>query len=223
VLTDFSYTGVSWAINGGTKRVRLIDDWHKSNASIENTEKVPTKISYENREPLHWGYDVTVTETSFKWFKLLLDPHRAAQVPGPVVSSERLLGSLVKTAEQVAADYLEQVWNYTMSDISRNQGEGWESRHHLRVVLTVPAIWSPAAKDRTLKAARAAGLPENISLVSEPEAAALKVLRERNQDRTVQVCSSNSSIADKFTQFAGRGLFRGLRCWRRNCSKSKKP
>lgn len=179
--------------------MRLIDDWPKSNFLNENTEKVPTKISYDNREPLHWGYNVTVTEKSFQWFKLLLDPHRAAQVPGPVVSSERLLGSLHKTAEQVAADYLERVWNYTMNDIARRQGEGWQSRHPLRVVLTVPAIWSPAAKDRTLKAARAAGLPENLSLVSEPEAAALKVLREKNQDQTVQVCPSSSLDYDKFT------------------------
>jgi len=179
--------------------VRLIDDWPKSNSSIENTEKVPTKISYDGREPLHWGYNVTVTEQSFKWFKLLLDPHRAAQVPGPVVSSERLLGSLNKTAEQVAADYLKQVWNYTTNDIARSQGDGWQSRHPLRVVLTVPAIWSPAAKDRTLKAARAAGLPENLSLVSEPEAAALRVLREKNQDQTVQVCPSSSLDYDTFT------------------------
>ncbi len=105
--------------------------------------------------------------------KLLLDPHRAAQVPGPVVSSERLLGSLNKTAEQVAADYLKQVWNYTTNDIARSQGDGWQSRHPLRVVLTV--------------------------LVSEPEAAALRVLREKNQDQTVQVCPSSSLDFDTFT------------------------
>lgn len=66
MLTDLSHTGVSWAINGGAKKVRLIDDWPKSNSSIENTEKVPTKMSYDNRESLHWGYNVIGTEESFK-------------------------------------------------------------------------------------------------------------------------------------------------------------
>jgi molecular chaperone DnaK (HSP70) len=45
-------------------------------------------------------------------------------------------------------------------------------------VLSVPAMWSPQAKDRTLRLARAAGYgvvgnENSIRLVSEPEAAAI--------------------------------------------------
>ena len=189
---DFSYTGVSWAINLGTKKVRLINDWPKSNSSIENTEKVPTTISYEGNKPHHWGYNVDDREKSFKWFKLLLDPGHSADRPAHLDSSVALLQSLNKSPDQVAADYLRQIWEYTINDIERAQGEGWRSRHSLRVVLTVPAIWSPAAKDRTLRAAQAAGFPDNLNLVSEPEAAALRVLREKNQDQAVQVCSVSS-------------------------------
>lgn len=194
VLTFTSHSGVSWAINGGTKKVRLIDDWPKPNSSIENTEKVPTAISYgQDGEPYHWGYNVESTEKSFKWFKLLLDPQRAAKDADAIISPKSLLGGVNKTAEQVAADYLRLIWGYTMDDIERSQGEGWQSRHPLRIVLTVPAIWSHAAKDRTLRAAQAAGLPENLSLVSEPEAAALKVLRDKNEDQAVKVRPSNST------------------------------
>lgn len=207
---DLNYTGVSWAVNLGTKKVRLINDWPKSNSSIENTEKVPTTISYEGNEPHHWGYNVEAREKSFKWFKLLLDPGRSAQGPAHLDSSVTLLQSLNKTPEQVAADYLRKIWKYTINDIERAQGEGWQSRHSLRVVLTVPAIWSPAAKDRTLRAAQAAGLPDDLTLVSEPEAAALRVLREKNQDQAVQVCPESSLIDVAFIQFTGWRLFRSL-------------
>ena len=207
---DPSYTGVSWAINLGTKKVRLINDWPKSNSSIENTEKVPTTISYEGNEPHHWGYNVETREKSFNWFKLLLDPSRSAQGPAHLESSVSLLQSLNKTPEQVAADYLRQIWKYTINDIERAQGEGWRSRHSLRVVLTVPAIWSPAAKDRTLRAAQAAGLPDDLTLVSEPEAAALRVLREKYQDQAVQVCPESSLNDVAFVKFTGWRLFRSL-------------
>ncbi|KAL8792665.1 MAG: hypothetical protein Q9195_004725 [Heterodermia aff. obscurata] len=203
VGVDFGTTGVSWAINGGTKKVRLIDDWPKPNSSIENTEKVPTAISYgQDGQPYHWGYSVESTEKSFKWFKLLLDPQRAAQDGVPAISPKGLLGGIDKTPEQVAADYLRFIWRYTTDDIERSQGEGWQSRHALRVVLTVPAIWSHAAKDRTLRAAQAAGLPESLSLVSEPEAAALKVLRDKNEDQAVKngdcfvVCDAGGGTVD---------------------------
>lgn len=48
----------------------------------------------------------------------------------------------------------------------------------LRFVLSVPAVWSDKAKDGTLRAAIQAGIPgKDVSLVSEPEAAALYTLR----------------------------------------------
>ena len=167
--------------------MRLIDDWPKSNPSIENTEKVPTAISYgQDGQPYHWGYNVESTERSFKWFKLLLDPQRAIKAKDPSAESKSLLEDMGKTAEEVAADYLRLIWKYTTDDIERSQGEGWQSRHPLRVVLTVPAIWSHAGKDTTLRAAQAAGLPKSLSLVTEPEAAALKALRDKNEDQAVK-------------------------------------
>jgi hypothetical protein len=49
---------------------------------------------------------------------------------------------------------------------------------NLRFVLTVPATWSDKAKDKTLSAAIKASIqPQDVSLISEPEAAALYALR----------------------------------------------
>ena len=78
----------------------------------------------------------------------------------------------------------------TIDHIQRVEGDAWETIYSLRVVLTVPAIWSPIAKEKTLRAAKTAGLPANIDLVSEPEAAALAVLKEKDKEKKLEVGSS---------------------------------
>ena len=49
----------------------------------------------------------------------------------------------------------------------------------LEFVLTVPAVWSDAAKNATLQAAEQAGIGSrhNLKLISEPEAAAVYTLQ----------------------------------------------
>jgi molecular chaperone DnaK (HSP70) len=54
-------------------------------------------------------------------------------------------------------------------------------------VLTVPAVWTAGAKDRTIQAARAAGVPESIELVTESEAGALAVLRDKAEMKDLDV------------------------------------
>jgi hypothetical protein len=57
----------------------------------------------------------------------------------------------------------------------------------LSFVLTVPAVWSDKAKDITLNAAHLAGVPPNkLTLLSEPESAALYALRTI-QPNTIKV------------------------------------
>ncbi|KAF1995329.1 actin-like ATPase domain-containing protein, partial [Amniculicola lignicola CBS 123094] len=185
VGVDFgtTYSGVSWAVNGGNKTVRVINDWPNPSSTNATSDKVPTIISYQNGEP-QWGFCVdNVRKDSFRWIKLLLDPKNSiGRSSEAVLTSTKLLGTLTKTAEDVAADYLRMVWKYAKEDIQKVRGDDWESIYTLKCVLTVPAIWSPAAKEKTLKIARMAGLPQNIDLVTEPEAAALAVLKEKNDD-----------------------------------------
>ncbi|KAH7125733.1 hypothetical protein B0J11DRAFT_506551 [Dendryphion nanum] len=179
-----TYSGVSWAVNGGTKTVRVINDWPNPSSTVATSDKVPTIISYQADGTAIWGFSVDSVKTdSFRWIKLLLDPkNQVGKKAEAVLTSTRLLNTLNKTAEEVAADYLQNIWKYAKEDIQKVRGDDWESIYTLKVVLTVPAIWSPVAKDKTLKIARKAGLPQNIDLVSEPEAAALAVLKEKNED-----------------------------------------
>ena len=100
--------------------------------------------------------------------------------------SNELLRKVHKTAQEVVADYLRLLWQYTLDDIRKFHPK-FESIFTLRVILTVPAIWSPAAKEKTQQAAHLAGMPDRIKLVTEPEAAALATLKDKAEDHMLEV------------------------------------
>ena len=138
-------------------------------------------------KPQKWGYSVGLNDESFRWIKVLLEEnHKYATTVEPVKDSNTLLRKVDKTAQAVVADYLRLLWEYTLDDIKKFHPD-YQDIYALRVVLTVPAIWSPTAKDKTLKAARTAGMPGNIRLVTEPEAAALATLKDKADDNTLKV------------------------------------
>lgn len=206
-------------MNGGAKKIRLITDWPNPESANPTSEKVPTCISYVDGKPTSWGFQVGFAEDSFKWIKILLEPnHKYAKVIEPVKISNRLLGALKKTAVEVVADYLRFLWAYTKDDIRRRQGDDYLSIYSLRIILTVPAIWSDAAKDKTLQAARLAGLPSDITLVTEPEAAALATLRDKAETSNLKV-NHHKYPMNYFTRLTlpGWRCIGSLRCWRRNC------
>lgn len=178
-----------WAIKEGDQKLRLITDWRNPRGRNANEEKVPSKISYLGGKVHKWGYEVDVRQESFKWIKLLLEPEQKhSQTIAEVKHSNELLTRLGMTADQVVTDYLKELWRYTREDIRKRMDEDdWESIYHRRVILTVPAMWSHQAKDRTLRAAKDAGLPDDIHIVTEPEAAALATLKNKAAENTLQV------------------------------------
>ena len=140
--------------------------------------------------PHEWGHLVGLTDESFKWFKLLLEENyeyiTKERTVKPVEDSKKLLGKVNKTACAVVADYLRFLWDYTLDDIKKCH-PNYQDIYELRVVLTVPAIWSPAAKNKTHQAAQRAGIPGDIKLVTEPEAAALATLKDKAEENSLQV------------------------------------
>ncbi|KAE8371983.1 hypothetical protein BDV26DRAFT_275028 [Aspergillus bertholletiae] len=196
VAIDFgtTYSGVCWVVNCGERRIHLVTQWPGTSASNSNVEKVPTLISYNGREPQNWGYSVKRAEkNSFKWFKLLLESsHTLRAKAEPIVASTSLLRDLDKSVDDVATDFLHLLWEYAQDDIRKEYGPNWNTMYKVKVVLTVPAIWSPAAANKTKDVARAAGLPDNVFLVSEPEAAALAIMREKNAE------GSSLKVGDSF-------------------------
>lgn len=142
----------------------------------------------------HWGYQVGPKEESYRWMKILLEKNDKSRTwktyrDYPMVKhTDKLLRSLQKTPEEAVSDYLREIWNYTKEDI-RKREPNWETDYNIRIILTVPAVWSDSAKDKTIRAAEKAGL-KNIQRVSEPEAAALATLRLKGQQNTIKVIST---------------------------------
>lgn len=111
--------------------------------------------------------------------KLLLDPGQSFPVR---VDKEQLLRDLDlkgKSPVQVAADYLTQLNTVLFDHLNKTYGEAVVAEAKIKTVLTVPAVWSDAAKDATLRAAEMAGMnnnDNNLTMISEPEAAAIHTL-----------------------------------------------
>jgi molecular chaperone DnaK (HSP70) len=172
----------------GAKDIRLITDWPHPESRLPNNEKVLSSICYKNGKPSRWGYKAELGDNSLKWIKVLLEPSpRFAEKVALIKKSNELLQRLNKTADDVVADYLRLLWQYTLKDIRESKGSDYASKFDLQVFLTVPAIWSDEAKNRVLSAGKAAGLPPNTTCISEPEAAALYVLRKRAEENAIKV------------------------------------
>lgn len=113
---------------------------------------------------------------AFQGIKLLLDESQEIKY-APSLASGALLKKYKKDAVQVTADYLNRLVSHAKSILQRRFDIGPHDMN-LRFVLTVPATWSDKAKDKTLSAAIKASIqPQDVSLISEPEAAALYALR----------------------------------------------
>ena len=175
---------MSWAVNTGNKVVNVIRNWPNPAAGRNpSSDKVPTIISYESGQPSKWGYTVGDSDFSFRWFKLLLENEtRYKQKAEQAEQAKELLEQIGKQAVDVVADYLSCLWQYATREIERKQGVDFRDTYQIKVVMSVPAMWSPIAKQRTLQAAKQAGLGDKISLVTEPEAAALATLKDRNEE-----------------------------------------
>ncbi|KAJ5544066.1 actin-like ATPase domain-containing protein [Penicillium frequentans] len=132
-------------------------------------------ISYE-KEISKWGYQVGPLWEVIRGSKLLLDESQDPEY-APSLSSKSLLIKYGKSAVHVSGEYIGHLVLHVKDTLRRRFGEVAKSMR-LKFVLTVPAVWSDKAKDATLRAAMIAGIePQQIFLVSEPEAAALHSLQ----------------------------------------------
>ncbi|KAI7970773.1 hypothetical protein EIK77_007953 [Talaromyces pinophilus] len=75
-----------------------------------------------------------------------------------------------KSAEELTTDYLGEVYKHVLYTLEQKIGAGILRTIPIEFCLTVPAIWSEAAKEKTLRACQKAGLKSasEIMLASEP-------------------------------------------------------
>jgi len=85
-----------------------------------------------------------------------------------------------RSVDTLVTDYLNALREHLMYTLREKLGDGVIRSTPLEFVLTVPAIWSDLAKDKTKKACEAAlasaDVKAPVHLISEPEAAAIYAL-----------------------------------------------
>lgn len=197
--------GISYARSDqqGVENVKVVTAWPEGGAggtggSNEHLVKVPSRIAYqaENQGKRNfpegrdaWGYEVEPGYKSYSWTKLLLDKHAlptAFDDPYLQVGTDGDDDSIMtlpagKTATEVTTDYLTYLYNHCIAEIRKPIKGTIFDITPIEFWFTHPATWSDNAKDATKQAAIAAGFAsrpgDSISLIPEPEAAAIAALR----------------------------------------------
>lgn len=83
--------------------------------------------------------------------KLLFDPDQARPSYLPKLEKWSVLAPLNKSAVEIAADYIGAIYKHVMVKIASKVPHDYLAMCEKKFVLSVPAVWSDKAKDRTLK------------------------------------------------------------------------
>ncbi|RPB27245.1 actin-like ATPase domain-containing protein [Terfezia boudieri ATCC MYA-4762] len=129
--------------------------------------------------------------TKLQYMKLLLDPSQEKKGKGRVqladplgLAQMRLALPPGKLPVDVASDYLKCLKEHTLDVLSKSFGTNFWNSIPIEYHLTIPAVWSEAAKTLTIQAAERAGIgsKNELVLITEPEAAALYCLTDMYHD-----------------------------------------
>ncbi|CAZ85793.1 unnamed protein product [Tuber melanosporum] len=174
-----TYSGIAWAYSSTPEKVNVVGKWVAGRSRTSG--KAPSEIAYTS-SGVKWGFGIPIKEPTLTWFKLLLDPTKyplANSTNSPLARTKQLIPH-GKNPVDVVADYLSELYKHTINHLEKTLGKSTVEVSPLDFVLTVPAVWSDAAKNLTLQAAELAGFrrKKSIRLISEPEAAAVCCLKE---------------------------------------------
>ncbi|KAG5988323.1 hypothetical protein E4U54_004689, partial [Claviceps lovelessii] len=197
VGVDFgtTFSGVAAVYTATPDDVDIIKTWPGGNGIT--SDKVPTEISYDVAPPPpppppphpaggvtptanpKWGFQFRPEESRLRCIKLFLDPIQKLPFYVSHLDTAAHLKRVNKTVLDAVSDYLTHIYEHTMATLTRRYGHSFLASTPVDFVLTCPAVWSDAAKHRTLVAAERAGMGDRagIQMISEPEAAAVYTLK----------------------------------------------
>ncbi|RPA91803.1 actin-like ATPase domain-containing protein [Choiromyces venosus 120613-1] len=166
-----TYSGIAWAHTSTPEEINR----------NRTSAKAPSEISY-GPSGVKWGFGIPSREPRLAWFKLLLDPSKYSldnATNSPLTKTKQMI-PIGKRPVNVVADYLSELHKHTIDHLVKALGKEVVEVSPLDFILTVPAVWSDAAKNLTLQAAELAGFgrKSSLRLISEPEAAAVSCLRD---------------------------------------------
>ncbi|KAI0840408.1 actin-like ATPase domain-containing protein [Hypoxylon sp. FL0890] len=206
IALDFgsTFSGIAYAFCNSEKKPELnpILDW--PGLEGHRQPKVPTLICYDAHDSTKftWGGQVDWRSDAVQGVKLLLDPDQPKPdyIPDRKMKSE--LKKLPKDPVDIAADFIGAIYKHAVAKIESSGVKDYVEFCHKQFVLSVPAVWSDKAKDRTLRAAKKAGI-HPVVLIKEPEAAALYTLhlhkRAMNVGDAFLVCDAGGGTVDLIT------------------------
>ncbi|KAF9114567.1 hypothetical protein BGX30_006540, partial [Mortierella sp. GBA39] len=196
-----TFSGVAFALKADGE-VHDVTKWPRHLAQYPKT---PTLSLYkkDSKKILDWGHAARLAMlkpaakdyTLLRKFKLQLDETLAA---APLENGA--------TALQAVTDYLKKLHGYVMMELMKGMLKSFEPGQ-FQYCLTVPAMWSDAAKNTMRQAAIGAGLiqegdpPNRLTLISEPEAAAMYCERKvdhfqlKDKDRFM-ICDAGGGTVD---------------------------
>ena len=148
------------------------------------TEKTPSILAYDDDfvQAVAWGAQVDDHhQNRFAHFKLLLHQPTSSEAAFFEDLTSQIQGSPVRNAQlppgkevvDLVADYFHSLYEYLQQVLKHQYGDKFLANQRFTYVITVPALWNDGSKALTLQAANQGGFKENVTLVTEPEAAAL--------------------------------------------------
>ncbi|KAG5935630.1 hypothetical protein E4U59_005507 [Claviceps monticola] len=216
IALDFgtTYSGVAYCFaNQIDAKPVAIMNW-PGNRGI-SAPKIPTILEYSDEDPtgFRWGASVNKSSDSIVAIKLLLDPKQQRPLDLLATHTRTELKALPKAPIEIAADFMRAIYEHALEEIASAVPKAYMDICQKEFVLSVPAVWSDAAKNATLKvnllkrlltrgsiqAAELAGI-ESITVVKEPEAAALYSIKSlefsiKKNDAFV-VCDAGGGTVD---------------------------
>ena len=158
----------------------IINQWPQMDGNLEGatSDKVPTELASRDDE-IAWGFQISEDEMRHQWFKLGLETKKTKQksrlndrYPDP----KALSGASYEEAVDLTTKYLRCLHNHCLSILKLKLGHAVLESTPIKPILTTPAMWSERAMATTASCAKAAGMGDSITMISEPEAAVIYAL-----------------------------------------------
>jgi hypothetical protein len=196
--------------------IQLVHNWPGTSGNATK-EKVPSQIAYGNfqdGETKLWGGMIPPNVPRHVWLKLRLDE---ANLQHELHLWHFLQGGMEsldleseedddnppsypgKRPVDMITDYLRGVNNHVVKVLEQQFTSSLLRTMTFEVVVTVPAVWSDRAKDLTFKAVKGAGFGSyefQVSMIAEPEAAAIYALKALKAEEAGSDKSNDIQVGD---------------------------
>jgi len=144
---------------------------------------VPSAVTYDVSDPcklINWGFAAIrrqvhgdgrrVSEPFTRFRTLLQEPKNMPESDAAELRTlNRLCEAYGKDAKDITVDYLRCIWNYAIEQLKLHLGD-FQEKYAIRVVLTIPAVWTPSTIKMIKALAIRAGLPTDTDFLPESEA-----------------------------------------------------